>query len=647
MTEGRKASLGALLAFVVAFAGSLLLHRQSALHDTDSYYHLAIARSFAHEGIVYELPQLRFSLMRDGFGDKEWFFHLVLAPLAGTLDPLVAGRLGLALLGALAAAAMAALAVRALGWWGVAVPFWLFYASTEVAWRMVRLRPELLSLTLLLAAVAAIGLSRERLLGLVAFLYTWSYTAFQALGGLVFLCFVYFSWSRRRWQWPLVLYPLLGIGLALVTHPHFPKNLEIWVVQNFEYFLRKGQLDVGTEIRPNFTDVLLMVNLGWFAGLGVLVMSSRRVADVAVGTDRRLAEALGITALAFGGLYLLMSRFSLYFFPFATLWLIYELRRRGLRPGVWTYLSPRGDQGGETRSVRGRLPLALCAGLCLLLSFPEARRQLHTYEERTRLGPNHERIRDREVLSARIPDGGRVAAGWGPTATLMLWAPQARYLNVLDPVFMATPYPDAHAKLMDVLEGREPDVALTTVEILKSEYLVYRSLGRPRLEERLIEDPRVEVLHRGTQTLVRFRPAPGAFVLSWHVVPEGAEAFDAGLRVADWPPYPRSGNPRTRMLEAYVDARRTSPEEPCPRFVREIAIPEPVEVEVDVAPSGPTSVWLDGRLVVAVPEGSGAVLGRSIRLPIPLSAGRHRWLVVTCEGPERSKGFYWREWARP
>lgn len=610
-TPRRTVALAALAAFVVAGGGSLVLHRRSALHDTDAYYHLAVARAYAREGVIDELRWVRTSVLRDGFGDKEFLFHALLAPLAGGLDPLLAGRLALALLGGLAAAAVAALAARAIGWWGVAVPFWLFFASTELAWRLVRLRPELLALVLLLAAVAAIGTGRDRLLGVVAFLFTLSYTAFQALLGLAGLAFVYFGWACRDWRWRMPLYAVLGTGLALLAHPHFPKNLEVWAVQNVEYFLHKDLLEVGTEIRPNFTDVVLMVNLGWFLGLAALAASTRKDPSLE-GVDGRLADVLGLATLAFGGLYLLMSRFSIYFVPFATLWWLYELRRRGRRLGRWTYLPERG-----------RVPLAVAAAVCLLVSLPEAWRQLGNYRERTDMGPNAERIRDREALSAALPEGARVAADWGATATYMLWAPQGRYLNVLDPIFMALPYPRAYERLEAILAGREPDVPAVAAEALASDYLAYLTVTHRELAERLVHDPRVEVLHRGSHTLVRFRPAAGFAVDGW---------------VVDGEPYV-PGSP----LEGYVDAERIRPEAPCVTFERELAAADNTPAEIELVPYGPTSLWLDGALLVGVQDELRAVLGRGVEVPMTLARGRHRVRVVTCEGAAGYKGFYWLE----
>jgi hypothetical protein len=76
------------------------------LYDTDSYYHLAIARTYARHGIVDSLPWAQLSLLHE-FGDKEVLFHLLLAPVADTADPSAGGRWALALHNAALAAALA------------------------------------------------------------------------------------------------------------------------------------------------------------------------------------------------------------------------------------------------------------------------------------------------------------------------------------------------------------------------------------------------------------------------------------------------------------------------------------------------------------------------------------------------------------
>ncbi len=99
--------------------------------------------------MVDELPQLRFQPdARAATATRSSLFHLALAPLLKVLPPLAARAGGAVAAGRRPVAALLAmLASRVLGGWGILFPFWLFFASTEWAWRLVRLRPELLALS--------------------------------------------------------------------------------------------------------------------------------------------------------------------------------------------------------------------------------------------------------------------------------------------------------------------------------------------------------------------------------------------------------------------------------------------------------------------------------------------------------------------
>lgn len=627
-------------AAVVAFALAAWLHHASALHDTDAYFHLAVARIYAEEGIVDQLPQLRYSLLSDGYGDKEFLFHLALAPLLKFLTPLAAGRLALALWAAILAGILAFLAARVLGGWGFFFPFWLFFASTEFAWRVVRLRPELLSLAVLLLAARAMAERRELQLGVLAFLYTLGYTAFQALLGLVFLVFVAFGWREagfdlRRWPWRMPLFAGIGAGAALIAHPHFPHNLAVWWVQNVVFFGNKGRLEVGSEIRPNTTEVVLLVHLGLLAMVLVLACAARprpvaaaRVEEEseATETSQRYALALGIFAIAFGFLYLGMSRFSVYFWPFATLALLHVGAARGLEiGGSWVFWGRR-------------FPLALGVAAALLLSLPEAWRQLADYHRKTSLGPGEARITDRERMAAALPQGAKVAADWGPTATWMLWAPQGRYLNALDPSFMAFLYPEKEALLERVMDGEEPDVPGRLAAELDSDFLAFPTVGHERLIDRLAGDPRAILRHRGSQQLYQLRPA-AELVKDWRLAPAGPGPVPAAQDLTTLPLYPGPATAPGSGPGGYLDGEAAAPGAPCVTLVRDR---EPGPAEVELAIEGRARVWLDQSLVLEA-HGQGARLGHGTLFPLRHPAPARITLSLCAERQGAAKGAYWRE----
>ena len=513
----------------------------------------------------------------------------------------------------------------------------------------MRLRPELLSLLVLLWALWAIAQRRFRLLGLLALIYTLSYTAFHAFLGLCVLIFVFQALARRDRQIQLLLYPSLGVGIGLIAHPHFPKNIEIWVLQSVEYFRRQGALDVGTEIQPNFTDVTLMVNLGFFISLIVLLLSTverdRGDRDERA-TNRRAADAFAIAATAFTVLYLLMSRFSTYAFPLITLWVLYEIASRGRGIGSSTRVPWRG----------GRIPLALALLVPLLVGAPEARRQWQTYRSRIDAGPNDLRVRDREELAAALPTGAKVAATWRQTPVYMLWAPQAAYMNVLDPVFLAAHDPARHTLQNRVFTGEEPDVPLAVGTGLDSQYLAYSQYeGTEDLSARLATDSRVVQRHHGFNFLWEIVPEKnGSFLLDWRVVPhEVAEALDpaeakrpleprSAIERNGWLPYPRSANPLGAALEGYVDTRRLGEDPGCVALSHELSSESEVTWRLELAPWGPSTAWLNGNLAVQVAGEPHAVLGEGTIFVANLIEGLNVLDVLTCPGkdPLGPRGFY-------
>ncbi len=627
----------AALLFLLTFAGCRLFYSaHPLLYDNDAYFHLAVGRLYAHDGVPGSLPWLRFSLLGEGWGDKELLFHGLLAPFAAGGDAEAGGRTALALLDALVLTGLGLFCRRAVGNWGLLIPLWLVVAAPELTWRLVRLRPELGSLLLLLAATWAAGTRRFRLLGGIAALYALAYTAFQALLGLAVGWFVVGAVFRRRRDWALVVYPLLGVGVGLLVHPNFPANLDVWVVQNLEFFAQKDVLDVGTEILPQTTASIVLLYAGWAAGLAVVWRSWRAAgetptenADQPEKTGEGLADATLVAAVAFGGLYLFMSRFALYMVPFATLAILFHLARRGGGLAAWTRLPGRG-----------RVPLAVAVAAALLVAAPQAASQLSTFARRTKPGPEGERSADREAFGRAVPAGATVAAPWRLTPLYLFFAPQGRYLNALDPVFMAVPHPAAFAAQQAVFDGSATDVPLVVGTVLDSHFLAESTAtASPTLLRRLSADPRVVPRYRGIHALWEIVPAAeGVFVLDWRAVPGRESPASAAAGAA----YPRAGDARARALEGYVDARRVAPLGACATFVHAFETSAAAIVELELAPAGPTALTLDAEPTARIDADLGAVVGDAAKVPLALAAGSHYLTVTTC--PERSPaarcGFY-------
>lgn len=352
----------ALKAAAVFALFALLLTRPARLFDADSYLHLAIARLLAEQGFVSGLPWTRLSALGAHYGDKELLFHVLLVPFARFGDPEQNGPFALALLCSMIALSLAWLGRRALGPLGPLLSLLVFAGSGSFVVRALRLRPELLSLLVLLWVVWALARERYLLAALLSAVFALSHTAFHSLFGLALAWFAWQRWAAGRWEWKLPLSVAAGITAGVLVHPSFPDNLRIFWIQNFEFFRLKSQLDIGGEFQPHSTLNLLLLDGLWLCGLAALWLA--RTPAAASGKlapqplARRMATFCWIAALAFSLLFLQMGRFATLAIPFLTLAFAFELCARGLAFG------PSIPIGGG-RSLTSRLALSVSAALAL------------------------------------------------------------------------------------------------------------------------------------------------------------------------------------------------------------------------------------------------------------------------------------------
>lgn len=612
----RLASL-VFLGWLALFAAALLPFE--ALFDADSYYHLAVARRYLEHGLGGGLEWTRLSVFAEGFGDKELLFHVLLMPFVALLPGINAGKAAIAALNASVATALTSLAFARVGRLALLLPVWLYLGSAELTLRLVRVRPEALSLLLLLLALELAARGRHRALGAVAFVYALTYTAFHAFLGLCFVWLLQEAWARRRSP-DLVGYPLLGTTAGLLLHPHFPHNVHVWLLQNVE-LVHLALPDSGEEFQAASLRYLLHLNSGFVVGLALLGAASRRAGPEASTEEARRGSFALSAAIVFGLLVILtMPRFVTYFVPFAALALLLRPGwRLGRLPGRW----------GRTSSLVPALLLSLAPSLWA------ARETLRNAGVFSRVLEDGGRR-----FGAAVPSGARVAAPWDVTELFVFYAPQGRYLNVLDPVFLAAWRPQADSIQRAVFSGTEPDVPLAVGALLDSDHLA-PGPGAGPLAARLVADPRLAALLEDPPVFKLFAVLPGrnaAFVLDWRVGPQEDVVPKSAEEIAAWPAYPLAESQSARALEGFVDAGRVG-RPGCTSFARSFRLDAPLSARYELAPYGSAALWLDGRERVRVGGASLAVLGRGVEVPLDLTPGPHLLAVRTCPAAGRS-GFY-------
>jgi len=584
--------LTAAVAVVMFFATAYALSALPVLPDTDSYYHMAVARLFTEEGVVDRLPWPRFSAMHEGFGDKEILFHALLMPF--TLgDPTIGGRVAIALSNAFMAGAIAWLAIGAIGPWGALVAPLLYLAAPYIWIRSIRLRPEFFSLVIFLLIAHFTVRRRIWTLAALGVVFTLSHTAFHVVAAMAVGWLLVTLLFERTFDWKPAVATLGGIAAGVLVHPQFPDNLKIWYLQNVGFLQFKNVLDTGAETRPPLLRLYAMHNIGWVLAVVAAIVLLRPWRN----KPSRATLIFGSMTAVFLVLQLMMERISTYFLPMMTLTLVYACAGlvQSRRAMVLTGLVAIAAAAAST-------PFAIGVARSIVAGVPQ------------------DLERDYALLSSKIPAGAKIAARWGATDAFVFWAPQGRYLNVLDPVFFAIPHPGEYWAQRRMFDAVEPDMPFVTAQVLDSDYIAFsRFETSKQFMARIAKDPRFDRLHDGYNVLLRVnRNANGAFVL-------------------DWQNYPL----RARDVEGFIDADRIAPGAPCATLTHVLRLAAPTSLSYELAPWGKTRIWIDDQLRAAVTQPLHAILGRGGVIDANLAAGEHEIRVETCRDGDRS-GFYLR-----
>jgi hypothetical protein len=255
--------------------------------------------------------------------------------------------------------------------------------------------------------------------------------------------------------------------------------------------------------------------------------------------------------------------------------------------------------------------------------------------------------KDWQALGQIIPKGTKVAAPWDATELYVWAAPQARYLNLLDPVFMAVSFPSAYLIQKNIWNGDEPDVPYNVKTHLDSDYILFPYRRHIQLFWRLSQDPRAKLLYRGHNALFRLMPDINKkFMVNWKIIPDNVK----------WPPeegdinekeryYPKQVGLIGQAYEGYVNGAYSNSNTGCINLAHVEEVEEPVNMEYEVSSYGQSSIWLNDKLIIKNLFPAKATLGQGDRLSLDLQKGRHIFSVRTCSY-KRQNGFYFLERSR-
>jgi len=198
--------------------------RVDGLVDSDSYFHSALAGWLLDHGLSRSFPWTSFSTWRDGFADYNPPFHVWVAPFMA-LGGAGGAKLGSSLLAVVFVGLLATLPVRHRlrggGLWSLLV----LALGWHLWFRLLPVRPHVLSMLLTLLWLDAHLAGRQRAMFGVAFVLAWNHFSAPLIVGLAAVAALARRHPSGTWDLRALRATALGVGLGYVLNPYVPQNL--------------------------------------------------------------------------------------------------------------------------------------------------------------------------------------------------------------------------------------------------------------------------------------------------------------------------------------------------------------------------------------------------------------------------------------
>ena len=411
------------LALILALMGWIQFGGPAIL-DNDGYYHIRWAamlrENWPHLPAFKNLPLT--TLNEQDYVDHHYLFHVLLIPF--TLGDLRLGaKLAAMVFSSIGMASLFALLVA----WRVRYR-WLWLAplvagSEHFLYRMSMTRAPALSLVFLGLGTYLILNRKPIWLGILSFIFVWSYSLFPMILGFALVYSIAVYVSHRRFDFWGAVASLIGIIGGLVINPYFPKNLSLLREHLLMKYSSTYPVAVGVEWDPY--DSWAMVGISAVAFIVFLVGLA------AFEYRRRVNDLKPLFFLIISVLLLIMTfkarRFIEYWPPFAVLFAAFTISPR-LESVNFAWLARTRDR--VIAAIAAAVVTAaaiLWMGWCVWTSREDVKSETDPYTYR---GAS-------EWIAKNVPAGSMIFnTNWDAFPALFYYNPNYAYVSGLDPTYL-------------------------------------------------------------------------------------------------------------------------------------------------------------------------------------------------------------------
>ena len=227
-----QAGVGYIIVFVVFFIGFIYFSFNLAIGDPDGFYHAKIALLLSQGTLLYGMPWMQATTLRQAFTDHHFLYHILLVPFVRLGDPLLGVKLATALFGAAFFTTFAWFLRRLRG----AAPYlfsFLLFLTSSFTFRLGLVKANSLSLILFVCIIVALVERRTKLIIFLNALYVWLYGGWL-LGWVAAAVYALVFWFSKKEHGKrvavvqLVGATIVGSAIGLIVNPYFPGNISFY-----------------------------------------------------------------------------------------------------------------------------------------------------------------------------------------------------------------------------------------------------------------------------------------------------------------------------------------------------------------------------------------------------------------------------------
>jgi hypothetical protein len=444
--------------FVVIAAALVVQYSVPTVVGADGFLHGQMALQLSREGFLSVLPQAHFSWFSTRFSDKDFLYHLYLAPfvLAGSWS-------GVKLAAFLAAAGLYAFVVRLLSRysrWHFLIPLSvLFILAPGFLRDTAEARPFVFAMFFTLAGVHCVIRKRVACIFIISLLYGMTHLSAWVIPAFAVIWSIY-NWTEQGRTGRLAIFAALGgYGLSYFLHPNFPNNLFYAYLNGMLvpwYAIKTGVLELGAEFFPLSTRDLISRYPAIPFGAGMAVLSCM-LFQIRM---KRETVGWGLASLMFGVFGIVATRNVTHLYPVFIVWL-----------GAFLSDAEIGFKSADRIKRERVFSVFLAISVLFIMWSGFQTLSVTSLMLRSESVYGRHFIRTAMFLKQNVPHGSRIFhANWSDSQYLIGLAPEYEYFVTLDPIYMYSYNRDLYQLYRQISFGQHEDPYTALKDIFGVQY---------------------------------------------------------------------------------------------------------------------------------------------------------------------------------